>query len=85
MDLSETVAPSFKNLLERLSRLAALFSSKTLRSFNIASTYTKVNQNLGLGNFRTFSQYCRTESKPNLKDGGSKLATKSSASEQNVF
>ena len=48
--LAKTIALSFKNLPDRLSRLAALFSSITLRGFNTVSSDTKVNLNLQLGN-----------------------------------
>ena len=41
--LTKTVAPSFKNLPDRLSRPTALFSSKSLRSFNTVSWDTKLN------------------------------------------
>ena len=42
MGLAKTVAPSFKNLPGRLSRPAALFSTKSLRSFNTVSSDTKL-------------------------------------------
>ena len=80
MGVAKTVAPSFKNLPDILSRLAALFSSKSLRSFNTVSSDIKLNLNLELDYFRVFSWYCRTEGKPNLKEGGGKLATKLSSS-----
>ena len=54
MGLAKTVAPSFKNLSDRLSRPTALFSSKSLRSFNTVLSVTKLNLNLELGNFRIF-------------------------------
>ena len=54
MGLAKTVAPFFKNLPDRLSRPRALFSSTSLRTFNTASSETKVNLNLELGNFRIF-------------------------------
>ena len=53
--LAKTVAPSFKNLPDRLSRPTALFSFKSLRSFNTVSSDAKLNLNLELGNFRIFS------------------------------
>ena len=53
--LAKTVDPSFENLPDRLSRPAALFSCKSLRSFNTVSSDTKLNLNLELGNFRIFS------------------------------
>ena len=40
---TKTIALSFKNLPDRLSRPTALFLSITLRSFNIVSSDTKVN------------------------------------------
>ena len=55
MSLAKTVAQSFKNLPDRLSRPAALFSSKSLRSFNTVFSDIKLNLNLELGNFRIFS------------------------------
>ena len=55
MGLAKIVAPSFKNLPDRLSRPAALFSSKSLRSFNTVSSDIKLNLNLELGNFKIFS------------------------------
>ena len=55
MGLAKTVALSFKNLPDRLSRPTALFSSKSLRSFNTVSSDTKLNFNLELDNFRTSS------------------------------
>ena len=55
MGLAKEVAPSFKNLPDTLSRAAALFSSKSLKSFYTASSDTKLNLNLELGNIRTFS------------------------------
>ena len=80
MGLAKTVAPSFKNLADRLSRPATLFSSKFWGSFNIVSSDTTLNLNLDLRYFRNFSKYCRTEFKPNIKEGGGKLASKLSAS-----
>ena len=55
MSLAKTVAPSLKNLPDRSSRHAALFSSKSL-SFNTVYSDTKLDLNLGLGNFRIFLQ-----------------------------
>ena len=55
MVLAKTVAPSCKNLPDRLSSPAALFSFKFWRSFNTVSSYTKLNLNLELGYFRIFS------------------------------
>ena len=55
MGLAKAVAPSFKNLPDTLSRAAALFSSKSLKSFYTASSDTKLNLSLELGNIRTFS------------------------------
>ena len=49
------------------------------------SSDTKLNLNLDLGYFRIFSWYCRTEFKPNLKEGVGRLASKSSASVQKKF
>ena len=49
MGLAKTVAPSFKNLPGRLSSPAALFPSKSWRSFNTVSWDTKLNLNLVLG------------------------------------
>ena len=43
MDLAKTVATFLKNVPYRLSRPAALFSSKSLRSFNAVSSGTKLN------------------------------------------
>ena len=43
MGLAKAVAPSFKNLPDRLSRPAVLFSFKSLRSFNTVSSDTKLN------------------------------------------
>ena len=43
MGLAKTVAPSFKNLTDTLSRPVALFSSISLRSFNTVSSDTKAN------------------------------------------
>ena len=55
MGLAKTVAPSFKNLPDRLSRPTALFWSKSWRSFNTVSPDTKLNLNLDLGYLRIFS------------------------------
>ena len=55
MGLAKTVAPSFKNLPDRLSSPAALFSSKSWRSFNIVSSKPKLDLNFELGYFRIFS------------------------------
>ena len=85
MSLAKTVAPSFKNLADRLSRPAALFSSKSWGSFNTVSSDTTLNLNLDLGYFRNFSKYCRTEFKTNIKKGGGKLAGKLSASGPRIF
>ena len=55
MGLAKTDTPSLKNLPDRLSRPAALLSSKSLRSFYTVSLYTKLNLNLEsetLGVFR---------------------------------
>ena len=52
MGLGKTVASSFKNLPDRLYRLAALFSSKSWMIFNTVSSYTKFNLNLALRFFR---------------------------------
>ena len=41
MRLAKTVAPSFKNSPDRLSRRPTLFSSKSLRSFNTVFSDTK--------------------------------------------
>ena len=66
---AKTVAPSFKNLPDRVSRPAALFSPISLRSFNTISSDTKVNLNLELGNFRIFSKYCWTEGNQTSRKG----------------
>ena len=63
---------------DRLSSPAASFSSKSWRSFYTVSSDTKLKLNLDLG-------YFRTECKQNLKEGGGKLASKSSASVQKDF
>ena len=57
MGLAKTVAPSFKNFSDRLNRPAALFSSKSWRSFNTVSldSDTALNLNLELRYFRIFS------------------------------
>ena len=47
--LAKTVASSFKNLSDRLSRLAALFSFKSWRNFNTVTWDRKLNLNLELG------------------------------------
>ena len=83
--LAKTVASSFKNLPDRLSRPASLFSSKSWRSFNTVSSDATLNLNFDLGYFRIFWYYCRTEFKPSLKEGGDKLASKLSASVQKNF
>ena len=49
--LAKIVAPSFKNLPDRLSKPAALFSSMFLRIFTTLSSETKVNLNLVFGSF----------------------------------
>ena len=41
MGLALTVAPSLKNLPDKLSRPTALFSAKFSRSVNTVSSYTK--------------------------------------------
>ena len=53
MGLPKTVVSSFKNLPDRLSRHADLFSSKSL-SFNTVYSDKKLDLYLGLGNFRIF-------------------------------
>ena len=53
--LPKTVTLFFKNLPDRSSRPAALFSSRSWRSFNTVSLDTKLNVNLQLGYFRDFS------------------------------
>ena len=55
MVLAKTVAPSFKNLPDRLSRPLTLFSFKSLRSFDTVPSDTKLNLNLELVSFRIFS------------------------------
>ena len=55
MGLAITVAPSFENLSDRLSRPGASFSSKSLRSFNTVSSDTKLNLQIELGIFRVLS------------------------------
>ena len=85
MVLAKTVAPSFKNLPDRLSRPLTLFSFKSLRSFDTVPSDTKLNLNLELVYFRIFSYYCQTEGKRNLKERGGKLASKSLASVQKSF
>ena len=77
--------PTTRHLPDRLSKPAALFSSKSRKCFNIVSSDTKLNLNLDLGYFRIFSWYCRTEFKLNLKEGVGKLASRSSASVQKFF
>ena len=52
--LAKTVAPSFKNLPDRLSRLVALISFKSWRSFNTVSSDPTLNLKLDLGYFRFF-------------------------------
>ena len=52
--LAKTIVPSFKNLLDTLSRPAALFSSKSWRSVNTVSSDTTLNLNLDLAYFRIF-------------------------------
>ena len=54
MGLAKTVATFLKNVPYRLSRPAALFSSKSLRSFNAVSSDTKLNLNLKLDSFIIF-------------------------------
>ena len=53
--LAKTLAPSFKNLPDRLSKPAALFSFYSLRVFSIVSSVTRVRENFESGNFRFFS------------------------------
>ena len=76
MRFVKTVAPShLQNLSHRLSRPTALFSSKSLRSFNTVSSDTKLNLNLEF--------LCSIfELKVNQISGGSKLASKLSATVQ---
>ena len=54
MRLVKTVALSFKNLADRLSKDTALFSYKSWRSFNRVSLDTKLNLNLELGPLELF-------------------------------
>ena len=54
MSLAKTLAPSFKDLPDRLSWRTVLFSSKSLRRFNTLSLDTKLNLNLKQGNLRIF-------------------------------
>ena len=53
--LAITVAASFRSLPDRLSKPAALVSSKSWRCFNTVSSDTTLNLNLDLGYFRFFS------------------------------
>ena len=69
MGLAKTVAPSLKSLPDRLCKSAALYLCISFTSFNTISSDTNVSLNL---------EYFRIEGKPNLKEGGGKLASKSS-------